>query len=179
MKRNAKKNHAKRQAAANAKAQAAGKPATPQAEAPAPGRRGFMKIAGTIGLATVVVGAGGWFFVDDVMSTQLEHDLSRIGNGMPAIVQIHDPQCPKCTALQREARTALSELDNPDLQYVVANIRSREGKAYADRHGVAHVTLLLLDGSGKVRNTLTGPHSSAALLQAFSRHMQRFGGASG
>ena len=36
-----------------------------------------------------------------VEATIREGDLSQIGNGTPTVVQIHDPQCPRCVALVR------------------------------------------------------------------------------
>ena len=105
-----------------------------------------------------------------------EHDLSLIGNGIPAVVQIHDPQCQRCVALQRETRDALCEFDESELQFLVANIRSEEGRALAAAHGVGHVTLLLFDASGQRRAVLAGSNESEYLAAAFRRHIARSGG---
>ncbi len=104
-----------------------------------------------------------------------EQDLTQIGNGNPTIVQIHDPQCSQCVALQREARDALCEIGDANLQYVVANIRSTEGRQLAAAHGVGHVTLILFDGEGKRRRVLAGPNKRDYLTVAFRRHLKRYG----
>lgn len=124
---------------------------------------------GAIGLA--VVGGGGWLATDKVSAAIAEGNLSKIGNGMPTIVQIHDPQCPVCRALQREARHALRDFEDTDLQYLVANIRSEKGRALASLHGVPHVTLLLFDGQGELLKVLSGPNDSDFLRQQFSAHL--------
>jgi len=100
-------------------------------------------------------------------------DLDRIGNGIPAVVQIHDPQCPSCIALQRETREAMSDFDESELQYLVANIKSAKGRELANKHQVRHVTLLLFDGNGKRQRTLAGPNSSGYLKSVFKSHLAR------
>lgn len=138
-------------------------------------RRDFLRTVGNRALIVVAVGGAGWYLVEEVRATIREEDLSRIGNGIPAVVQIHDPQCPRCAALQREARDAMAEFDDGELQYLVANIRSEKGRRLADAHGVGHITLLLFDGEGQRRDVLVGPNSSANLAHAFRRHLARSG----
>lgn len=125
------------------------------------------------GLISLVLGAGAWWLVNDVRADIRDHDLTRIGTGTPVVVQIHDPQCPTCRALQREVRAALTAFDDGALDYVVANIRTDEGRALADAHGVGHVTLLLFDGNGKRLQTLSGMRRESALRAAFSRHLAK------
>lgn len=131
---------------------------------------GWMKIGG---VAAVALGGVGYLTVSSVMATIAEHDLSRIGTGRPTVVQIHDPNCTMCIALQREARAALSEMEPEALDYVVANIRTAEGRAYANRHHARHVTLLLVDGRGRVRQVLEGPNTRETLAPAFAAHAAR------
>ena len=152
-------------------------PAVPTAEAPsedeAPSRRAFLGKMRNGAIAALVVGGGGWFAVGKVRAMMREQDLTRIGNGIPTVVQIHDPQCSQCLALQRETREALCEFSDDDLQYVVANIRSAEGRALAATHRVGHVTLLLFDGNGERRMVLSGPNRAENLADAFRRHVAR------
>jgi hypothetical protein len=115
----------------------------------------------------------GWYLVDEVRATIQDGDLTRIGNGIPTIVQIHDPQCPKCVALKQETRDALSNFEDGKLQYLVANIRTVEGKMLATSHGVGHVTLLLFDGQGRKLNTLVGSNTSRYLTKMFRGHLSR------
>ncbi|MEM7747256.1 MAG: thioredoxin family protein [Pseudomonadota bacterium] len=116
------------------------------------------------------VGAG-WYLVSETTAMIAEHDLTRVGNGKPAVVQIHDPQCPRCRALQKEARSALSDLDDPNVQYLVANIKSSSGQSFASKHQVAHITLVLFDGQGRRMAVLRGNRSSNELLNSFRVHL--------
>ena len=123
-----------------------------------------------------VVGGGGIWFVSDVQATMREHDLTRLGQGVPTIVQIHDPGCPRCTALQRVARAAVSDFDETELVFLVANINTEQGRALANAHGVGHVTLLLFDGEGRRRDIIQGPSTEARLFDAFQRHVDSLKG---
>ena len=136
-------------------------------------RRDFLHNLGYGAIGVAVVGGGGWYLASSVHAGIVEQDLSRIGNGIPTVVQIHDPQCPRCRALQREAREALSELDDGEIQFLVANINRSEGRELAAAHGVGHVTLLLFDGSGKRRGVLVGENSSEVLRSEFQRLIRR------
>ena len=118
-------------------------------------------------------GVTGWYLANEVRATIQEGDLTRIGNGIPTIVQIHDPQCPKCVALQQETRDALSNFEDGKLHYLVANIRTVEWKMLATSHGVGHVTLLLLDGQGRKLNTLVGSNTGRYLTEMFRDHLSR------
>lgn len=131
-------------------------------------RNGALIVAGT--------GAVGWYVVSEVRAGMAEADLTKIGNGIPTIVQIHDPQCPICQALQKEARAALEQFEDGELQYLVANIRQDKGKRLASQHGVQHVTLLLFDGQGERQEILTGPNTSANLEHAFRDLLERESG---
>ena len=124
------------------------------------------------GVIGVLAAGVGWYMIDDVTATIAEHDLSRIGNGSPAIVQIHDPQCSRCRSLQRETRRALSTLDDGAIQYLVANIRTSKGSDFASSHLVSHVTLLLFDGNGKRRSIVRGNRDSKTLATIFRSHLE-------
>ena len=126
------------------------------------------------GVLSAVVAAGIWYLVQDVTATIAEHDLSRIGNGVPAVVQIHDERCTACVALQREARDAMREFEEDELQYLVADMKSPAGRNLAAAHGVANVTLLLFDGDGRRRKTLSGPSTTDILAHYFRSHVTRY-----
>ncbi len=148
-----------------------------KAENASPGRRKFLLNMRKYTIAGAVVGSAGWFAVDDVCATMRENDLSQIGNGTPSVVQIHDPNCNLCLSLQREARDAMGDFKEDQLQFIVANIISEKGQQLAASHGVGHVTLLLFDGAGKRRNTLVGPNTSEYLKDVFQQHLNRYGNA--
>ena len=126
---------------------------------------------GVLGLG--VVGGSGWYLAGSVHASILERDFSRLGNGIPTVVQIHDPHCPQCRDLQREVCKALSELDDAEIQYLVADIRQPEGRAFAAENGVGHVTVLLFDGSGTRRGVMVGQNSSDVLLNEFRNLIRR------
>lgn len=90
-------------------------------------------------------------------------------NGRPTVVQIHDPQCTLCVALQRETKRAVRVFDDQQLDYVIANITSAKGRAFASRYGISRVTLLLFDGSGELRDVLHGQHDDSELREAFAQ----------
>ncbi|MEO1161176.1 MAG: hypothetical protein AAFW74_12100 [Pseudomonadota bacterium] len=126
---------------------------------------------GAIGL--VIAGGLGAYVVHLYQSTSHEHDLSRVGNGTASVVQIHDPQCQLCLALQKETRQALNGLDGDKPDYVIADIRTDKGLRFANKHGVKHVTLLLFDKTGNLRQVINGQRSSNELRQAFQRLVAR------
>lgn len=136
---------------------------------PDSGRRNFLHLARNIAIAAGVIGGSGYVLAHNVLSTMEEHDLSRIANGTPTVVQIHDPQCSLCLALQSETRKALRQFPEGQLDYVVANIRSNDGRQFANRYGVQHVTLLLFNGKGELEDVLEGQRGSYQLKAAFSR----------
>ena len=136
-------------------------------------RREFLSTVANVALITAASGGAGWYLIDEVCATTRENDLTRIGNGIPAVVQIHDPECPRCRALQAEARDAMSNFNENDLQYLVANIRLDKGRQLANKHRVGHVTLLLFDGKGRRRGILSGPSTSDYLETAFRNLLPR------
>ena len=138
-------------------------------------RAALLKIRNGL-MALAVVGGFGWYLVEEVRASNREHDLSRLGNGIATVVQIHDPQCPTCRALQRETRDAIKSFGPDEIQYLVANVRMNEGWAFARAHGVDHVTLLLFDGKGNHRDTLVGPNTAEALARVFRRHVKKSAG---
>lgn len=138
-----------------------------------PTRRDALKWMRTGAVAVVGLGVVGYFGTRSVQATIREHDLDRIGNGVPTIVQIHDPSCALCRQLQRETRAALKRFDSGALQYLVANINTDEGRALAGRNGVGHVTLLLMNGAGETQEIISGTQDRDVLEAAFEAHLAR------
>ncbi|WP_342076390.1 hypothetical protein [Yoonia sp. SS1-5] len=136
------------------------------APAKATDRRSFLGI-GLVG--AVAVGGGGYLLTNMVMAGVAEQDLSRVGQGTPAIVQVHDPSCTMCQDLQRETRAALKAFDDDEITYLVANIKSDAGAAFATLHAVPHVTLVMFDGRGNRQAVLNGVRDRAELQAAFAR----------
>ncbi|MEM9574664.1 MAG: thioredoxin family protein [Pseudomonadota bacterium] len=132
-----------------------------------PSRRDFMGNAATYGLGAAALGGIGYWAVDSVIAGIAEGDISRIGNGVPSVVQIHDPQCSVCARLMRQTRNALDNFDDGELQFLVANIKSGEGRELAAKYGVPHVTLLLFNKVGRHVHTISGVQSSDVLTPLF------------
>ena len=168
MKRNSKKQRSPKR---NQKGAHASDQASEQSRGTPANRRDFLNRARNWGVVGVLAVGVGWYLIDDVTATIAEHDLSRVGNGKPAIVQIHDPQCSRCRALQRETRHALRTLDDGAIQYMVANVRTNEGRDFAATHRVGHVTLLLFDGEGRRRSVVRGNRDSKTLSTIFQSHL--------
>ncbi|MEM0949899.1 MAG: hypothetical protein AAGK37_21060 [Pseudomonadota bacterium] len=142
----------------------------PKTKAPEqPSRRDMLKLVRNGGLGAAALAGTGWLGLSAVRATAAEQDLSRIGQGVPTVVQIHDPQCAMCTSLQRQTRKAMRCYAEDQLIYLVASIRTEDGAAFANFHGQPHVTLMLLDGDGEVRNVLQGVRSHDTLKPAFNR----------
>ncbi|MEM6940803.1 MAG: hypothetical protein AAF943_02300 [Pseudomonadota bacterium] len=144
-----------------------------------PTRRDMMRRIGLGGL--VLAGAGGATYagIDMYRDYMVEHDLSRLGQGKPAVVQVHDPQCGTCLALQNETRRAMRQFGECDVIYVVADIRQPEGQVFARRHNVPHVTLVLMDGRGEVTQVLSGFRERADLEPILKAHFEAHGQRSG
>jgi hypothetical protein len=140
-----------------------------------PARRNFMRLARNAAIALPVLGGVGFFSVRSVQATICEADLTKVGKGLPTIVQIHDPSCQLCTTLQKQTRRALKEYDPDGHTFLVANIQTAEGGAFARQHGVPHVTLLLFDARGEMKQVVRGPIASHQLEPILAAHMERYG----
>ncbi len=151
-------------------------PAAAVAQGPEISRRDMLGKLKRIGIGVALVGGGGFFAVRSVKASMYEHDLTRIGKGVPMVVQIHDPQCPSCLALQRNVRKAMRGFGDDELQYAVANITEPKGRSLALDHDAQHITLLLFDGDGNRQSVLTGIIDSAVLEQRFSAHAKQYSG---
>lgn len=138
---------------------------TPQATGQS--RRNVLRLARNLGIGAVLLGGTGYVFANNFATMRHEHDLTRVSNGRPTIVQIHDPQCSLCRSLQGDTREALAMFEDGQLDYVIANIRTDKGQAFANRYGVPHVTLLLFDGQGELKEVLQGQRGPYELRNHF------------
>ena len=88
------------------------------------------------------------------------------------MLQIHDPQCPICSQLQRETRRALRAFPDDAVLYRFANIRTPEGLAVQTREGLPHATLALYWGRGERLHVVEGVTPSAELISTFQRTLK-------
>ncbi|MCP4983062.1 MAG: hypothetical protein GY935_21510 [Gammaproteobacteria bacterium] len=133
--------------------------------------RDFRRFILTFVILAGVVGSGLTAFK---YSHDVSHDLSVLGKGVPAVVQIHDPKCQLCNQLRSNA-SAAAESFGERLLYRIADITTPRGRQLQLRHEVQHVTLLLFDGNGELRKVLTGVKSEDILQRAFRTHLARWG----
>lgn len=131
-------------------------------------RRAMLRNIAAFGAVGVAVAAGGAFLARGVMASVAESDLDVIGQGIPVVVQIHDPSCPDCTRLQREARAAMRDFNDDQLLYRVANLTTEKGASFAAGHGQGRVTLILLNGEGRRVQVVNGVHDRQLLAQDFA-----------
>ncbi len=138
-------------------------------------RRRMLRLLGNAGIAAAVVGGVGYYTVSSIQASISEADLGKIGNGRPAIVQIHDPNCGLCRTLQSQTRGVLDAFDAEKFEYLVANIKTRKGSDLAIRYSVPHVTLLLFDPNGEMVRIVRGPVSTPNLRSVIAAHLNRHG----
>ncbi len=148
------------------------KPANNTATSTDENKRRTLSILTKSVLGLCLAGGTGAYFYTAYQNDLAERDLSKIGNGKPAIVQIHDPNCPMCNALQKNTRSALSNFEDGDLEYLVANIRTSGGRQFANQHNVTHVTLLLFNKRGRLQNVLQGVRSEDELVTVFKQLLE-------
>ncbi|MFK7940170.1 MAG: hypothetical protein AB8B82_12380 [Roseovarius sp.] len=135
-------------------------------------RRDAMARLGWYGAGAVgVLGVGGALAMD-FSSKRAEGDLSKIGQGVPTIVQIHDPGCSMCRSLQKETRAALKQFDDDQVTYLVANIKTLDGASFSSDMGMGNVTLVLFDGAGERVHTVQGVTPRDELEQTFRRYLK-------
>jgi len=136
-----------------------------------PDRRRLLKLLRNGAIAAPVLAVAGYFSVQSVEATICEADLTKIGKGTPAIVQIHDPNCQLCATLQRQSRRALRQFDDESYEFLVANLNTTEGRTLAAVHRVSHVTLLLFNGEGQMVRIVRGPTDMETLARVFKTHL--------
>lgn len=134
-------------------------------------RRRFLRLVRNGAIALPFAAGIGFFTVQSTLASMCEADLSQIGQGKPTIVQIHDPQCSLCRTLQSQTRRALKDFDDNTFTYLVANIKTSEGRAFAAEYRVPHVTLLLFDARGKMVDIVRGPTELDRLRSVFQDHL--------
>ena len=91
-----------------------------------------------------------------------EHDLSVVGNGIPTVVQVHDPGCSLCNRLKNNLSKVKGDFKDK-IQFKTANILKKKGKVFAAKYNSQKVTLLYFDKKGERVDTTHGVTSSEDL----------------
>ena len=115
-------------------------------------------------LCTLIVGT----FLIYSNTNKIKYDLSVIGNGTPTVVQIHDHNCQLCRQLKSNLDDVKTDFTE-EVQFKTANILAKKGANFAQKHNVAHVTLLFFNGQGKRVNTLQGVSSKDEIRTALEQ----------
>jgi hypothetical protein len=136
-------------------------------------KRQFVSIIRSVMVLVVLVMVGGAGITALNNNYDTNHDLSVIGQGIPTVVQIHDPQCQLCVRLRSNANAAIARIADEDILFRVADVTTPEGRSLQRKHNVPHVTLLLFDKDGKLNRSLNGVKTDDELHQIFLAHINR------
>ena len=124
-----------------------------------------------IAAAVLAVGGGALFALN--MREEKVLDLSVVGTGTPAVVQVHDITCPVCTELRRNVERISGDYSDRELLIRVADVATEEGLAFAAGYTAARrATLLFIDGDGELIDEHSGALTPADLRILFDRHAQ-------
>ena len=114
-----------------------------------------------LSLAVIFVIVGG--IVMYMKISAAKEDLTRVGQGIPMVVQVHDYNCTPCLLLQKEVKQALKSFDKNELGYVIADLNKIEAGRFARLHGAGQTTLLFFDSRGRMKQRLYGVRTAEAL----------------
>jgi len=136
-------------------------------------RRGLFALVRNKAIGLAVAGGAGTYFYSTYQAYLKEHDLTKVGQGKPTIVQVHDPNCPVCNALQKAARSTLSQFEDEKYEFLIADIMTQKGRQFSTKYRVPHVTLLLFDGAGNLKHVHQGMKTSEQLEPIFRRFLRK------
>lgn len=121
-----------------------------------------------VGLVVIAAGAAVTIYEQ---REEAVRDLSQVGKGIPAVVQVHDNTCPVCTELRSNVERIEGDFSDDALLIRVADVHTEEGLRFASRYTEARrATLLFIDGEGNLVNEIGGAQGVAALRRLFEDH---------
>jgi hypothetical protein len=94
-------------------------------------------------------------------------DLSRIGKGKPAVVLLRDKNAVQSFDLI-EVMNGIRDQYAGQVEFLVTDSDTPEGRAFIADKGGARVTLVVLDANGKTVNVLYPPQTAASVQQAIA-----------
>ena len=124
----------------------------------------------SVGIAAVLLSGVVVVISANNRSAQSLYDLSAVGNGVPAVVHVHDHACPVCRDLRTNVSRIEDEFTDDVLVIRVADLHTDAGRAFALRYGAGFRTLLFFDADGSLVTSQTGVQESAVLRRVFARH---------
>jgi hypothetical protein len=94
-------------------------------------------------------------------------DLSLIGKGKPAIVFIRDKNAVQTFGLL-EVMNSIRDQYAGQVEFLLTDFDTRQGRAFIAANGAARVTMVLLDAEGKLVKVLYPPLTAESLQQEIS-----------
>ena len=91
-------------------------------------------------------------------------DLSRIGKGKAAIVLIRDKNAVQALDLM-EVMNGIRDQYAGQIEFLLTDFDTPQGRAFIAAHGAARVTLVLLDAGGKLVKVLYPPQTAESVQQ--------------
>ncbi|GAB6091146.1 thioredoxin family protein [Spirochaeta dissipatitropha] len=107
-------------------------------------------------------------------NSRRHYDLTRVGQGIPAVVQVHDTTCPVCTELRSNISRIENDFDDSDLLVLIADVDKEEGLNFAARFTQhRRVTLLYFDPVGNLVDVQSGLQQPDELRSRFENHIDQ------
>lgn len=126
-----------------------------------PGIPGWAKALITV---MVVVGAGALIFTQ-LPRGAFSTDLSRVGQGTPALVVARDINFLAGAEVMDLLNGIRPEYDGR-VEFLAAHLGHPDGQAFARQHGMRDATVVLFSGDGQRLETLRAPQRAAEIREA-------------
>lgn len=94
-------------------------------------------------------------------------DLSLVGKGKVAVVLVRDKSVVQSSDLLEVLNTVRDQYAG-QVEFLLTDFDSAEGRAFIADKGAARVTLAVLDGDGKMASLLSPPQTVASVEQAIT-----------
>jgi hypothetical protein len=94
-------------------------------------------------------------------------DLSRIGKGKAAVVLVRDKNAVESFNLMEVMNTIRDQYAG-QVEFLLTDFNTPEGRAFITANGAARVTLVVLDANGNKVNVLYPPQTAESVQQAIA-----------
>jgi len=95
-------------------------------------------------------------------------DLTQIGKGKNVVVQVHDHNLVGSIDLMESLNKVRPEYA-ASVEFIVADLVTPEGQAFATRHNVSSVTLVFFAPDGTPRGTVKGAQDTTSLRNSLNQ----------
>lgn len=107
-----------------------------------------------------------------MMPRGYDSDLSRIGQGRPAAVLVHDPQFIASVDLMTSLNRVRRDFE-PEVLFLVADLNVPQGRKFADEYSADFATLVLFDADGRRLGSHAGQTGETVLREFLEKHYRR------